>query len=112
VSGYKTPWHDPNVDPGAFGNIMINRIVCSLSVEERHEYLAFQKIKRRRRSPEQQSRMEALWQLATELEIPNHLGRASQNCTCPPCAQRRADEGRPPVPEVWPDSYRWRPGDN
>jgi hypothetical protein len=63
---YQTPWHDK--DPGAYGHLLINRIVSGLAGGELGEYRTLQRIKRRKRSAEQQARMEQLWEKASDLD--------------------------------------------
>jgi hypothetical protein len=64
---YQTPWHTKKKDPGAYGHIMINRIVGGLPLPELREYEQLQKVKRKKRTKEQQDRMEVLWAEATKL---------------------------------------------
>lgn len=64
---YQTPWHSKKKDPGAYGHIMINRIVGGLPRPELEEYEQLQKVKLKKRTPDQQARMEQLWDQASKL---------------------------------------------
>lgn len=64
---YQTPWHSKKKDPGAYGHILINRVVGGLPGPELLEYAQLQKVKRKKRTPEQQVRMEQLWDQASKL---------------------------------------------
>jgi hypothetical protein len=64
---HKTPWSTKKKDPGAYGHIMINRIVGGLPLSELQEYEKLEKIKPKKRTPDQQARMEVLWAEATKL---------------------------------------------
>lgn len=84
-----------------YGRIKINETISCLPPRRQEQYYRLQKIKRKNRTAAQQTRMEELWEQASQLHKPLHLLRACPDCPCPQCASRR-DRGEEKPSEVEP----------